>query len=100
MAKKLTTSEWILKAQAVHGSRYDYSEVDYINAKTKVRVGCPVHGIWECQPSNHVSHGRGCPTCGGSAPKTTDEFIVDANKVHTLTYNYSKSKEDANKFLM
>jgi chorismate mutase len=30
---KLTTEEFIAKAKAVHGDRYDYSRVEYVLAK-------------------------------------------------------------------
>lgn len=48
MPKKLTTEEWVAKARAVHGDRYDYSKVEYINGKTKVCIICPEHGeFWQ-----------------------------------------------------
>ena len=31
MSRRLTTEEFIEKAKAVHGERYDYSEVEYVN---------------------------------------------------------------------
>ena len=40
----MTTEEFILKAQAVHGDKYDYSKVEYVNNKTKVCIICPEHG--------------------------------------------------------
>ena len=93
MPNKLTTVEWLNKARAAHGERYDYSKVCYVNAKTKVIVRCfiPNHGEWLCNPSNHITHGRGCSRCGGSANKTTQEFIEDAKAVHGDAYNYDNS---------
>jgi hypothetical protein len=41
---KLTTEEFIAKAKAVHGDRYDYSKVEYVNASTKVCIICKKHG--------------------------------------------------------
>ena len=38
MPNKLTTAEWIFKARAIHGDRYDYSKVTYVNGKTKVII--------------------------------------------------------------
>ena len=37
---KLTTEEFIAKAKAVHGDRYDYSKVEYVNNQTKVCLCC------------------------------------------------------------
>ena len=56
--------EFVEKAKAVHGDKYDYSLVDYKNSYTKVKIICPVHGIFEQQPNNHLS-GKGCPKCKG-----------------------------------
>src|SRR6056297_2875605 len=46
----------------VHGSKYDYSLVDYKTSKQKVKIICPVHGIFEQRPDNHIQ-GQGCPNC-------------------------------------
>ncbi len=42
--KKLTTEQFIEKSRQVHGNRYDYSKVNYINSRTKVTIICPKHG--------------------------------------------------------
>ncbi len=41
---KLTTEEFIAKAKAVHGDKYDYSKVDYKGNKDPVIIICPKHG--------------------------------------------------------
>ena len=46
MVSKLTTELWKQKAKAIHGERYDYSQVDYKDAKTHVIVVCKDHGSW------------------------------------------------------
>ena len=56
MGKRLTTEEFISKAREVHGDRYDYSKVEYKNAKTKVKIICPIHGVFEQSPDAHL-HG-------------------------------------------
>ena len=60
---KLTTEEFIAKAKAVHGDRYDYSKVKYVNNQTPVKIVCPIHGAFIQRPSNHL-RGNGCPQCG------------------------------------
>lgn len=57
-----TTAEFIEKARAKHGDRYDYSRVKYINKLIKVSIICPQHGQFEQTPGNHV-RGNGCPEC-------------------------------------
>ena len=44
---------------------YDYSEVEYINNHTKVKIICRKHGIFLQAPDSHMC-GRGCPSCAKS----------------------------------
>lgn len=62
MCKKLTTEEFIKKAVEIHGDKYDYSNVHYVNAKTKVKIICTIHGEFLQEPSNHLQ-GQGCKAC-------------------------------------
>ena len=85
--RKSSTNEFIKKAQKVHGNKYDYSLVNYKNAGTKVKIICPVHGVFEQRPYNHLSNG--CKMCSGNFLNTTDEFIKKAQKVHGNKYDYT-----------
>ena len=94
MSRRLTTEEFIGKAQEIHNDEYDYSKVNYINAKTKVCIICPEHGEFWQTPSSHLQ-GKGCPKCGKKekAEKikmTTQQFIEQARKIHGNKYDYSK----------
>ena len=57
-----TKEQFINDAQKVHGNKYDYSKVEYNNCKEKVKIICPIHGIFEQTPDSHIS-GSGCPQC-------------------------------------
>lgn len=46
----------------VHGSTYDYSHVIYLNARSKIEIGCKQHGIFTQCPTTHLK-GSGCPAC-------------------------------------
>ena len=59
---KLTTEEFIKKARAVHGDKYDYSKVEYVNSTTKVCIICKVHGEFLQTPGSHMK-GHGCAKC-------------------------------------
>ena len=48
------TTLFITKAVKIHKDRYDYSKVNYINAKTKVTIVCREHGDFQQTPSNHL----------------------------------------------
>ena len=80
---------FIKKAISVHGDKYDYSKVEYINNKTKVCIICPKHGEFWQRPDKHLQ-GRGCPVCGGTKKLTKCEFVKQANLIHNWQYDYSK----------
>ena len=85
--EKYNTEEFVKKAKKVHGDKYDYSKVDYVDKKTKVCITCPKHGEFWQVPSRHLS-GHGCLLCG--LRDTTEEFVKKAKKVHGDKYDYSK----------
>lgn len=89
--KKLTTEEFISHARKIHGDKYDYSKVEYKNAKTKIRIVCPIHGEFWQTPDKHL-HGKGCDKCGGTATLTAEEFIMRAQNIHGEDYDYSLVK--------
>lgn len=90
MPKKLTQEEVIQRFVAVHGDRYDYSQVRYVNKDTKVEIICPEHGSFFCTPHNH-SKGRGCPECAHNAPMDQEKFLAKAREVHGDRYDYSEA---------
>jgi len=38
------------KVRQTHGDRYDYKRAAYVNAHTKIVIGCPLHGDFEQEP--------------------------------------------------
>lgn len=88
--RKLTTDEFIERAKKERGDRYDYSKVEYVNAKTKVCVICPEHGEFWVEPGNFL-RGSGCPRCA-RRDWTTETFVEAARKVHGDRYDYSKAE--------
>ncbi len=74
---KYTTPEWIKKVKQVHGSKYDYSKVEYINSQTKVCIICPEHGEFWQKPYSHLQ-GQGCPICNQS--KLEKEISIFLNE--------------------
>lgn len=85
---KLTVSDFIQNSIKVHGHKYDYSKVNYVNNSTPVTIICPDHGEFEQLPANHMK-GHGCPECSGCKKRTTDDFIREAKEVHGDKYDYS-----------
>ena len=80
----------------MHGDKYDYSKVEYINNRTKVCIICPIHGEFWQTPHEHLS-GYGCLLCGQEITKNArrlkpNEFILRAKEIHDNKYDYSKVK--------
>lgn len=69
MPAKNTTSDFIKKAIAIHGNRYDYSKVEYVNNKTIVEIVCCKHGEFYQRPDSHLN-GKGCAFCGLDKKRT------------------------------
>ena len=63
---RCTAVDFISQSRAVHGDRYDYSEVRYVPTDRKWELKCPTHGKWLVSHSNHVSRASGCPKCASS----------------------------------
>lgn len=83
MRKKLGIDGFIEKAAKVHGNKYDYSKVEYINALTKVCVICPVHGEFWQTPSAHIHLREGCPKCNEShLERLTRNTLDNSGIVH------------------
>lgn len=79
---------FIHKSKLVHGERYDYSKVNYVNNRTNVSIICSLHGTFNQIPSIHLQ-GSDCPGCVDKT-KTLEQFINSAKAVHGNKYNYSK----------
>ena len=99
--KRLNTKEFIKRAKQIHGDKYDYSKVEYVDAHTKVCIICPEHGEFWQKPSKHLI-GQGCNRCKGKKNslkrlKNQETFIEQAKKIHGDKYDYSKVKYTSSK---
>lgn len=77
------------RAHEVHGDRYDYSRVEYVNNRTPVCIVCKTHGEFQQTPYKHLS-GQGCPKCAKNFKDSTVSFIEKARGIHGDFYDYSK----------
>lgn len=81
----------IEKARKIHGEKYDYSLVDYKNNYTKIKIICPIHGVFEQTSNSHLS-GHGCPKCSKFTHDNNVKlrnFINKAYLIHGGKYDYS-----------
>jgi hypothetical protein len=84
----LTTDQFIERARAKHGDKYDYGKVVYVNSHVKVDIICKVHGIVSQLPRDHLKS-QGCPECWGGKKSNTTHFIEKARLKHGDLYDYS-----------
>jgi hypothetical protein len=96
--KKQTASDaFVVRAQKMHGQKYCYSRVSYVDSRTPVEIIClsGKHGSFRQTPNNHL-FGKGCPQCGSAvlAQRTLEKrrklFIKLARKTHGRKYDYSQ----------
>ena len=90
-SQKTTQDDFILRATEKHHGKYDYSEVEYVNSGTKVKVICHEkdengieHGAFYVNPQHHVHRGDGCPKCSGR-----DKYKEDGTLLKALEEVYS-----------
>lgn len=96
MGRKITTNDFIIKANIVHNNTYDYSKFKYVDSKTKSTITCLLHGDFEQRPNDHIS-GQGCKECSidkkrNIFSKTKEQFIKEVNAIHHNKYSYSLVK--------
>lgn len=87
---------FLIRAKEVHGTKYLYKKVKYINTKTPVIITCKLHGDFLQQPKEHLQ-GYGCMTCGhvntvSAHQRDQTWFLKRAKQVHGDYYDYSKAK--------
>ena len=58
----LTKTEFIDRACKIHGDKYDYSQVEYVNNRTYISIICKEHGQFTQKQFSHLL-GVGCPHC-------------------------------------
>lgn len=111
--RNLTTEEFIEKAVEIHGDKYDYSEVEYINTKTKVKIICNgCGGSFEQTPNSHISkvpenkrNLGGCLSCSYSGAKESygeriiAEYLTKNNLDFVKQYTNKDCRNDKTKIL-
>jgi len=73
---KRTPDEFLDAAKTVHGERYDYSEVKYVNNSTPVKIVCSAHGSFWQKPMKHINVEQGCPRCADNVSKAERKWLA------------------------
>ena len=93
--KPMTKDEFVRQSKEVHGDKYTYDNVVYIDSNKKVMITCPIHspkhGDFPQTPNNHLS-GNGCDKCYRERKTSNKEdFIKRSQEIHFL-YDEERNK--------
>lgn len=84
------TLYFIERAKEIHGDKFSYEKVIYMNNKAKIKIICKKHGVFEQRPNNHLQ-GKGCLKCTTDAKKAgKTDFVNKAKVIHGSKYKYGK----------
>ncbi len=92
----LPQDQFIAKAIATHGDRYDYSESIYTGGRDKIKIICSIHGPFLQKAASHL-RGQNCRHCAriiivSKQKRTLESFIAMAKAIHGDKYSYSLVK--------
>jgi hypothetical protein len=90
--RKMTSSQFILKALSIHGEKYAFNDLDYIGYHKKIIVTCSIHGNFSIVAKDFLA-GCGCKLCGiikrnQSLALSFEEFDTRAKSMHGDKYQY------------
>ena len=84
----LSIETLIEKSIKIHGDKYVYDDVEYVNNHTKVKIYCKKCEEYFFQSfGKHIDRKQGCPICN-SIKFSKEDFIEKAIKIHGDKYNY------------
>ena len=103
---KMTTKEFIVKANYIHNNYFLYDKTEYKGANEKIVVTCPIHGDFEVKANNHLN-GANCKQCqlekrqhqinklpkvNAATVKLTQEQVIERIKKYHSDYGFDKLK--------
>jgi hypothetical protein len=80
VARLKTKEQFIIDANTIHLGKYNYSKINYIGARKKIEITCPIHGLFTQRPNDHLN-GRGCPKCSDSVGERLIKKILLENSI-------------------
>lgn len=92
-----TKEEFVRRSKEKYGEgQFDYSLVEYVNARTNVALICNEHSIkFQTQPQVHFRSKFSCPECSSTklkkriTHKTRDGVVQEFKAIHGDRYDYS-----------
>lgn len=95
MGKKLSLEQFIEKAIAKHGNRFDYTQVEYNGYDIPIKIRClKCNSDLTQTPDSHL-HSNGCFTCsmkdiGDLYRSSKSEFVEKSINIHGNRYSYDR----------
>jgi very-short-patch-repair endonuclease len=91
---KYTKDDFLEKANEIHGDTYDYSNINYVDLQTKIKIICKKHGEFLQRPTTHYE-GHGCTLCAiqqnsDKKRNSLEDVINMCKNRHQDTYDYSQ----------
>jgi hypothetical protein len=81
----MSKNDFIKISENIHGDKYDYSKVDYIDSKTEVIIVCNIHGEFKQKPIYHYWNKCGCPKCSNNSFSKLSILWLDfLSKFHNI----------------
>lgn len=85
LKNSMSLSDFIKKARRIHGNKYDYTQTNYINSYTKVKIHCnQCNNDFLQDPHSHLKR-KGCPYCKQSKGETRIKVWLDVKKIKYKT---------------
>lgn len=88
--KNRTTEEIQQELFLIHKGKYEYIDFpEKLNFKSKIKIRCEIHGIFEQRIDHHLNGSR-CPRCANSFSKTQEEFLSELKNKYGEQFIYDK----------
>ena len=97
MPANFSRDEFLQRLGSIYGDKYDFSKIEYKNAKTKVSVTCMKHGDISMDPQTLLYKKIGCKECQKEKVRlrrrdSQESFIHKCKKQHGEKFDSSRIK--------
>lgn len=87
----ISKEDFLKEARQKHGNKYDYSLVDYQKSSDKIKIICPIHGVFNQVLKTHLC-GSGCPVCKESRGEERIRILLET-KGFILNKTYFRNQK-------
>ena len=95
MPSQLTTEKVKATVREIYQDQYDLSRLVYKGMKSRIQIGCNIHGFVEVDPQRFIYKGHGCELCRKDTllkerRYSNEEYITRMKALFGDQYDYSK----------